>query len=432
MVEHIHAANRDRRSELERFRREMMGTLEMITHPGPKVIASSGGSGATVKKTETSLTQIAKKDEENFPTPRKIDPASFKANAPIAGNMDEARLAQVLRGAMEDVLDARGLARGESKDQALDVSDESSSQPVNDNSQGAVMVQLLGMRETLEDISCRLEELENGSSMEEYEEDMEVPVNHSTFPAGTGAEIVKAELEAAAEAKERGKGPLKADDGIAKPIGLESPKVTDSAEETKPLSYKNIETAEKDVSFPEGMHGGEVAAILAGVSQQATTKKTDKPVSKAAPKAKPTVGKKESSTSQSEKKTVSADPEAGIIGVDDSGTWSFYLAPIPGTYRAPAGPGWRLATIVCSRSYGRVGRGKGVTYSTEQSSLRTHTNQKVFYFPELDLVRLDGKLWRCSPEQGGCGGYRIREKIDNAAEPLWERAWGRSKREKGE
>ena len=119
MVEHIHAANRDRRSELERFRREMMGTLEMITHPGPKVIASSGGSGATVKKTETSLTQIAKKDEENFPTPRKIDPASFKANAPIAGNMDEARLAQVLRGAMEDVLDARGLARGESKDQAL-------------------------------------------------------------------------------------------------------------------------------------------------------------------------------------------------------------------------------------------------------------------------------------------------------------------------
>ena len=70
--------------------------------------------------------------------------------------------------------------------------------------------------------------------------------------------------------------------------------------------------------------------------------------------------------------------------------------------------------------------------STEQSSLRTHTNQKVFYFPELDLVRLDGKLWRCSPEQGGCGGYRIREKIDNAAEPLWERAWGRSKREKGE
>ena len=232
----------------------------------------------------------------------------------------------------------------------------------------------------MEDISCRLEELENGSSMEEYEEDMEVPVNHSTFPAGTGAEIVKAELEAAAEAKERGKGPLKADDGIAKPIGLESPKVTDSAEETKPLSYKNIETAEKDVSFPEGMHGGEVAAILAGVSQQATTKKTDKPVSKgehvvgpnniitmicfsAAPKAKPTVGKKESSTSQSEKKTVSADPEAGIIGVDDSGTWSFYLAPIPGTYRAPAGPGWRLATIVCSRSYGRVGRGKGVTYS---------------------------------------------------------------------
>ena len=115
MIDHIHSANRDRRVELERFRKELMGTLQMIAQPGPKIIHSSardGMSNHSIKTLSTSSSSSTTpingtKKSQSGDLPRMIDAARLKADAPIAGDMDEARLAQVLRGAMEDVLDSR-------------------------------------------------------------------------------------------------------------------------------------------------------------------------------------------------------------------------------------------------------------------------------------------------------------------------------------
>ena len=121
LIQHISAANRDRRSELERFRRELMGTLEMAIQPNRKTVSTvseSSGSGLPFKnaKTSTNLTPMKNpsktililKDERASSLPlKKIDAASLLPEAPIAGRMDEARLAQVLRGAVQDVLDSR-------------------------------------------------------------------------------------------------------------------------------------------------------------------------------------------------------------------------------------------------------------------------------------------------------------------------------------
>ncbi len=63
-----------------------------------------------------------------------------------------------------------------------------------------------------------------------------------------------------------------------------------------------------------------------------------------------------------------------------------------------------------------------LTRRTGQSSFQTHSNQKIFFYPEFDIVRLDGSLWRVSPEQGGCGGYRIRERIEGVTMREWDRA----------
>lgn len=138
----VEASNRDRRSELERFRRELMGTLEMAIQPGAKIMNSNTpalmpttmglikASNSSNKKpmmnpsfktlTTTTPTKFqdqgtdpasSKKDKSSTisaPVP-KLNAASLRPDAPIAGNMDEARLAQVLRGAVEDVLDARGI-----------------------------------------------------------------------------------------------------------------------------------------------------------------------------------------------------------------------------------------------------------------------------------------------------------------------------------
>ena len=115
MIDHIHSANRDRRVELERLRKELMGTLQMIAQPGPKIIHSSardGMSNHSIKTLSTSSSSSTTpingtKKSQSGDLPRMIDAARLKADAPIAGDMDEARLAQVLRGAMEDVLDSR-------------------------------------------------------------------------------------------------------------------------------------------------------------------------------------------------------------------------------------------------------------------------------------------------------------------------------------
>lgn len=139
LIAHIGAANRDRRSELDRFRKELMGTLDMLVHPGPRIVDSDPGSGsisafgssgspsnpytmpsAPTRSTASSgltstvlsyTSALAQKKEEKSSqanvTPRKLEGHDLKAEAPIAGRMDEARLAQVLRGAMEDVLSAR-------------------------------------------------------------------------------------------------------------------------------------------------------------------------------------------------------------------------------------------------------------------------------------------------------------------------------------
>ncbi len=118
LVGHISAANRDRRTELERFRRELMGTLEMIAMPGPKIMGSGSGGTGTVGSAgkgmgKTVTSPVSPKEAILGATPRKFDAASLKAVAPIAAGMDEARLAQVLRGAVEDVLHARGTVQEE-------------------------------------------------------------------------------------------------------------------------------------------------------------------------------------------------------------------------------------------------------------------------------------------------------------------------------
>ena len=51
------------------------------------------------------------------------------------------------------------------------------------------------------------------------------------------------------------------------------------------------------------------------------------------------------------------------LGVNDSGDWSFYLAPHPGRNHALPGAGWRLATVVCSKNHGLVGEGRGYRFS---------------------------------------------------------------------
>ncbi|ORY20793.1 hypothetical protein BCR39DRAFT_562860, partial [Naematelia encephala] len=128
MLDNFRAASRDRRIELQGFRREILGELQLLqgnkevgrvisSRSGARgstgqggaaanvggsggTTASVGGSGGGGKGATILPGRVAVENKE--PTIIKKDPTALSSSAPIAPAMDEARLAQVLRGAIED------------------------------------------------------------------------------------------------------------------------------------------------------------------------------------------------------------------------------------------------------------------------------------------------------------------------------------------
>lgn len=73
----------------------------------------------------------------------------------------------------------------------------------------------------------------------------------------------------------------------------------------------------------------------------------------------------------------------GPLGVDESGAWSFYLAPTPQAYQLPLGAGYRLATVVRSKTHGETRQGRGYLYSYVQVFLLTLPTQSLLSYRNL-------------------------------------------------
>ena len=47
-----------------------------------------------------------------------------------------------------------------------------------------------------------------------------------------------------------------------------------------------------------------------------------------------------------------------------------------------------------------------------------HREVDLFFYPEFDIVRLDGQLWRCSRESTSV--WSIQESIGEVTDPEWD------------
>ena len=116
LVGHVQAANRDRRSELEGFRRELLGQIAVAQQAGPKIISAHAAKtptaapmmpdstatsdppkGQTASTCDPTMTTTAP-----TPTPSgggmKTSSSSILAAAPSVPITDEAQLGRVVRG----------------------------------------------------------------------------------------------------------------------------------------------------------------------------------------------------------------------------------------------------------------------------------------------------------------------------------------------
>ena len=99
-----------------------------------------------------------------------------------------------------------------------------------------------------------------------------------------------------------------------------------------------------------------------------------------------------------------------LYGVDDSGDWSFTLpTSMPGS-------GWHDVPIVLrnSQSSHSFADGLGWRSWTGESSQKAYsTKARIFFYPEADMIEVDGVVRRCGREGGR---YVIREKISGSYE----------------
>jgi hypothetical protein len=59
-----------------------------------------------------------------------------------------------------------------------------------------------------------------------------------------------------------------------------------------------------------------------------------------------------------------------------------------------------------------------LTCRSMSSGSEVYSDVKVFLYPEFDIARLDGQLWRC--ERQALGEYVIKEKLGDATQPEWD------------
>ena len=59
-----------------------------------------------------------------------------------------------------------------------------------------------------------------------------------------------------------------------------------------------------------------------------------------------------------------------------------------------------------------------LTVRTASLGREVYSDVKIFLYPEFDIVRLDGQIWRC--EKRAPGEWVIREKLGDFHEPEWD------------
>ena len=122
------------------------------------------------------------------------------------------------------------------------------------------------------------------------------------------------------------------------------------------------------IAFPRGRIAEPVVVNGGGGSSKVESvgAESSSPSSSAGYSAKPQLASKTPTnppSSEPKPATIPSSLPAQRLGVDDSGAWTFHLNPIPPTSIPQKGAGWRLATIVHSRSHAEIVQGKGFGYS---------------------------------------------------------------------
>lgn len=110
-------------------------------------------------------------------------------------------------------------------------------------------------------------------------------------------------------------------------------------------------------------------------------------------------------------------PRARLRGIDDSGSWSFRLLHSRTPYQAGS---WSEQSIIIATrqqrdGFKQLGQAGWTTYS-HSSYGASATTAKVFVTSSVDMIQLDGFVWRCERDDAA-GNFVIVEKLYAAYEP---------------